>query len=129
MNYALDFGGEPQDLTMTLTGELDVPGLRAFIQDLIVHADYREGLLILVDISGLDASSFGEEEYESVRDAIAGRDFRYPAKAIAIVAPDAGAFDLAKRHRAYVGGSKSGREVFSSRADATAWLAGQRRLQ
>ena len=32
MNYALDC--EPQDLTMTLTGELDVPGPRAFIQDL-----------------------------------------------------------------------------------------------
>src|SRR6266481_1191815 len=98
MNYALDFGGDPQDLTMTLAGELDVPGLQAFIQDLIVHADYREGLLILVDISELDTSSFSEEEYESVSDAIAGRDFRYPAKAIAIVAPDAGAFDLARRH-------------------------------
>jgi len=30
------------------------------------------------------------------------------------------------RHRAYVGGSKSGREVFRSREDATAWLAQRR---
>lgn len=126
MNYTLEFGGDPQDLTMTLTGALDARSIRAFVQDLIAHPEYRAGMLILADISGLDTSGISVEEYESVSDVIGGRDDRFPAKAIAIVAPAGRTFDDAMHHRAYVGGSKSGREVFSSREDAAAWLARQR---
>ncbi|HEX5246168.1 MAG TPA: hypothetical protein VFW41_03465 [Gaiellaceae bacterium] len=126
MNYSLEFGGDPQDLTITLTGALDAPSIRAFVEDLIAHPGYREGLLILADISGLNTSGISVEEYESVRDVIGGRDDRFPAKAIAIVAPAGRTFDDAMQHRAYVGGSKSGREVFHSREDAVAWLARQR---
>lgn len=126
MNYSLDFDGRPQDLTMTLTGAVDAPSIRAFIEEMVAHPQYRAGMRILVDLSGLDTSTITQEEYESVSDAIAGRDHRFPARAIAIVAPDARTFDDAVRHRAYVGGSKSGREVFRSRDDATAWLAEQR---
>ena len=126
MNYSLDFDGSPQDLTMTLTGAVDAPSIRAFIEEMVAHPEYRAGMLILVDLSDLDTSAITQEEYESVSDAISGRDHRFPARAIAIVAPDARTFDDAVRHRAYVGGSKSGREVFRSRNDATAWLAEQR---
>ena len=111
---------------MTLTGALDPRSIRAFVEDLIAHPEYREGMLILADLSGLNTSSIGEEEYESVADVISARDHRFPAKAIAIVAPNGRTFEDAMHHRAYVGGSKSGREVFRSREDASAWLAQQR---
>ena len=126
MDYSLEFGGDPQDLTMTLTGALDARSIRAFVEDLIAHPEYRAGMLILVDISGLNTSGISVEEYESVSDVITGRDDRFPAKAIAIVAPAARTYDDAMQHRAYVGGSKSGREVFRSREDAAAWLARHR---
>ena len=126
MNYSIEFGGHPQDLTMTLAGALDAGSIRAFVADLVAHPEYRAELLILADLSGLDTSSISEEEYESVSHVISGRDHRFPAKAIAIVAPDAGTFADAVRHRAYVGGSKSQREVFRNREDAAAWLAAKR---
>ena len=126
MNYSIEFGGDPQDLTMTLTGALDAPEIRGFVEELVSHPEYREGMLILADLSGLNTSGVSVEDYEGISDVIAGRDHRFPAKAIAIVAPDSRTFDDAMRHRAYVGGSKSGREVFRSREDATAWLAAQR---
>ncbi|HEY2072350.1 MAG TPA: STAS/SEC14 domain-containing protein [Gaiellaceae bacterium] len=126
MNYSLEFGGDPEDLAMTLTGTLDARGVRALNADLLAHPEYRAEMLILVDLSGLDTSTISMEEYESVSDLISARDHQFPAKAIAIVAPAAGTFDVATRHRAYVGGSKSGREIFQSRDDATAWLAEQR---
>lgn len=126
MNYTLDFGGDPEDLAITLRGAIDPPGIRAFVEDLVSRPEYRAGMLILVDISDLDTSSISPEEYESVSDVIAGRDHRFPAKATAIVAPGGRTYDDAVQHRAYVGGSKSGREVFHSRADAAAWLAQQR---
>jgi len=126
VNYSLEFGGDPQDLTMTLTGALDARSIRAFVEDLISHPEYRAGMLILADISGLNTSGVSLEEYESVSAVISGRDDRFPAKAIAIVAPPGRTYDDAMQHRAYVGGSKSGREVFRSRADAAAWLATRR---
>jgi hypothetical protein len=126
VNYSLEFGGNPQDLTITLAGAIDAPSIRAFVEDLLANPEYREGMLILADISGLDTSSISVEEYESVSDVIGGRDHRFPAKAIAIVAPAGRTFEDAMQHRAYVGGSKSGRVVFRSRADAVAWLARQR---
>ncbi len=126
MEYSLEFGGNPQDLTMTLTGALDTSSIRALVYELVAHPEYRAEMLILADLSGLDTSSITAEEYESVSHVIAGRDDRFPAKAIAIVAPDAGTFADALRHRAYVGGSKSQREVFRSREEATAWLVAKR---
>jgi hypothetical protein len=126
MNYSLDFGGSPQDLTMTLAGAIDAPSIRTFIEEMMAHPEYRAGMRILVDLSELDTSTITQEQYEGLGDAISGRDHRFPSKAIAIVAPAGRTFADAVRHRAYVGGSKSGREVFHSRADATAWLAQQR---
>jgi hypothetical protein len=125
MNYSLDFGGSPQDLTMTLAGAVEAAAIRAFIEEMMAHPEYRAGLRILVDLSELDTSTITQEQYEGLSDAISGRDHRFPSKAIAIVAPAARTFEDAVRHRAYVGGSKSGREVFRSRDDATAWLAQQ----
>ena len=126
MNYSLEFGGDPQDLTMTLTGALDTRSIRAFVADLVAHPEYRAEMLILADLTDLDTSSITAAEYESVSDVISGRDHRFPARAIAIVAPAARTFADAVRHRAYVGGSKSQREVFRNREDAAAWLAAKR---
>ena len=126
MNYSIEFGGDPQDLTLTLSGALEASEIRGFVEELLANPDYRAGLLILADLSGLNTSGVSVEDYESISDVIAGRDDRFPAKAIAIVAPDSRTFDDAMQHRAYVGGSKSGREVFRSRDDAIAWLATQR---
>ena len=126
MNYSIEFGGDPQDLTMTLTGALEASEIHGFVEELVSNPEYREGMLILADLSGLNTSGVSVEDYEGISDVIAGRDHRFPAKAIAIVAPDSRTFDDAMQHRAYVGGSKSGREVFRSRKDATAWLAQMR---
>lgn len=126
MNYTIEFGGDPQDVTMTLAGVLEPSEIRTFVHELMESPEYRAGMLILADISGLDTSHTTDEAYEGFSDAISARDFRFPAKAIAIVAPAGRTFDDAIRHRAYVGGSKSTREVFQNREDATAWLAEQR---
>lgn len=126
MKYTIEFGGDPQDLTLTLSGALDPRSIQSLVEELVSHPDYRGGMLILADLSGLNTSGISWDEYEGVSDLISGRDHRFPSKAIAIVAPDSRTFDDAMRHRAYTGGSKSGREVFRSRDDATAWLAEQR---
>lgn len=126
MNYSIEFGGDPQDLTIKLSGLLDARSIQAFMQELASNPEFREGLVILADLSELDTTGLSLEEYDVVGDVISGRDNSFPPKAIAIVAPDSRTFDDAMHHRAYQGGSKSGREVFRTRDDATAWLATQR---
>jgi len=74
VKYSLDFDGSPQDLTMTLSGAVDARSIRAFIEEMVAHPEYRAGMLILVDLSDLDTSTITQEEYESVSDAISGRD-------------------------------------------------------
>lgn len=126
MNYSIEFGGHPQDLTITLSGSADPRSILELVDDLVAHPEHRAEMLILTDLSGLDTSSITLEQYEAVADVLAGRDHRFPARAIALVAPPGRTFDDAMQHRAYVGGSRSRREVFTSREAAIAWLERQR---
>ena len=126
MEYAFEFGsGGPQDLTVTLAGSASARGMRALVRDLTSDARFRAGMTILVDLSALDTSGLTPHEIQAMADAVSGRDWDFPAKAIAMVAPSARSFDDAILYRAHVGGSKSGREVFRSRDEALAWLRGK----
>jgi len=123
VEYAFEFGGDgPQDLTITLSGVASSSGMWALVPDLTSDERFRVGLAVLVDVSGLDTSGLTLEEMRAMADAVSGRDWEFPADAIAIVAPSARNFDDAMLYRAHVGGSKSGREVFHSREEALAWL-------
>jgi hypothetical protein len=125
MQYSFDFDGGPQDLTITVSGSVDALGIRDLVRDLTAHPEFRAGLMILADLSGLDTSNFTTEDYEQAEDAVAARDWQYPARAVALVAPDPRTFSDATLYRAYVGGATSGREVFKSRDEATQWLQQQ----
>ena len=127
MEYSFTFEGRGSlDLTITLAGAASASGMRALVRDLTSDARFRAGLAILVDLSGLDSSGLTSEEIQAMAAAVSGRDWEFPAKAIAIVAPSARTFDDAMLYRAHVGGSKSGREVFRFRDDALAWLRDKR---
>ena len=123
MEYAFEFGGgDPQDLTVTLAGCASAGGMRALVRDLMSDARFRAGMAILVDLSALDTAGLTPDEMQAMADAVSGRDWEFPAKAVALVAPSRRGFDAATLYRAHVGGSKSGREVFRSREEALAWL-------
>jgi hypothetical protein len=129
MEYAFEFGADgPQDLTITLAGVASSSGMEALVRDLTSEPRFRGGLTILVDLSALNTSGLSAEEMRAMADSVSGRDWEFPAAAIALVAPSARTFDDAMLYRAHVGGSKSGREVFRSREEALAWLR-ERRLE
>jgi hypothetical protein len=123
MEYSFEFGGDgPQDLTIALAGVASPEDLRELVRDLTSDVRFRAGLALLVDLSAFDSSAVTPEELRGIADAVAGRDWESPARAIAIVAPQDRTFEDAMLYRAHVGGSKSGREVFRSHEDALAWL-------
>jgi hypothetical protein len=81
---------------------------------------------MLVDVAGLEYSGISVEELQALSMPMLMRDWRYPLAAVAIVSPVGPAYDHVQRYRAHVGGSKSNRRVFGTRAEAVAWLGSKK---
>jgi hypothetical protein len=95
-------------------------------EQLLGDPRFRAGLKMLVDCSGLDTSPLTPENVQQLTEPMVMRDWHYPPLAVALVAPDDGTYDAARAYRAHLGGSRSNRQVFRSRAEAEAWLAEQK---
>jgi hypothetical protein len=122
MEFALEFGGEPQDVTVTATGIGDVAGLRRLVQTLAADERYQAGLLLLYEFSELDLSQLSDDDLEQVTESVMERDWKSQPRAVAIVAGTK-TIEMARLAIAHLGGSRSGRRLFTSRDDAVAWLA------
>ena len=117
--------GGPADVVIALRGELTPTDFRALVGGLQSDSRFRAGLTLLVDISALEISDVGEEEIGTLTEAVLMRDWEYPPRAVAIIAPDEPRFKAARAYRAHLGGSTSKRHVVASRAEAVAWLEPQ----
>jgi hypothetical protein len=123
--FGFVFGGDPQDLTVTLSGSLDARGLSQLNRALIADARLKPGMRILVDLAGVDTSPLDDDELFVGVGPVHERDAMAPPRAVAIIARDPASFERAVHYRAHLGGSTSRRHVFANRADALAWLAAQ----
>ena len=129
MEFKIEFGGEPQDVTVTLSGVADLIGFRRYNEEFSSDPRFRAGMLILVDASALDSSQLSSEHLEAASQQMSERDWIHPPRAIAIVAPDPRTFDDFGAARAHQGGSRSRRRVFAAREPAVSWLDEQRRSE
>jgi hypothetical protein len=126
MRYTFDFGGDPQDLTIVISGRATPLDLHRLNDDLRSDRRFRPGLVILVDVSELDVSALTLDALEVAAAPIAERDAVAPPLAVAIVAPSPEVLARAAHYRAFLGGSASNRRAFTSTDEATAWLHDQR---
>ena len=125
MEFAVEFGGEPQDVTVTATGVADVAGLREIVTTVATDERYRAGLLLLYELSGLDMSGISDDELERVTETVMERDRRSQPRAVALVVGER-AIEITRLGIAHLGGSRSRRRVFTSHDDAVAWLVTMR---
>ena len=126
VEYTVEFGGEPQDVTVTVSGVADVAGLRRLVAEIGSDDRYGPAMTILYDFTALDMSELSDRDLERITDAVMERDWTFPPRAIAIVADAGSTFDAARIAIAHLGGSKSGRQLFHAYDDAVAWLGEQR---
>jgi hypothetical protein len=122
MEFSFEFGGDPQDLTITASGIADVEGYGQMAADLLLDRRFRSDMLILVEQSELDLSGCSNETIEQIAISLAERDWRRPPRAVAIVASTRESSEGARLGIAFLGGSQSHRQLFASRAEALAWL-------
>ena len=125
MDFTIEFGGEPQDVTVTTFGIADVEGSRRLYSALASHPRYRAGLLILADHSALEMSRLTDLDLERIAAAITESDWNLPPRAVAIVASNLETHARAREAVAHLGGSLSHRRVFVTREEALAWLSEQ----
>jgi hypothetical protein len=127
MEFTIDFpAGGPADVEMSVSGVPTLAELERFDEALVSDPRFRAGLTILVDVAGLEYAGISAEELQALSEPTVMRDWQYRPAAMAIVAPGGSTYDHVQRYRAHVGGSRSNRRVFSSRAEAVAWLEEQR---
>jgi hypothetical protein len=126
MTFSFTFGGEPQDLTITLTGRADTRSFKRLNDELTGDPRFRAGLAILVDTSELDVSGLTPDAIEVITEPVVERDWSALPLAAAIVAPTEATSATAALYRAFLGGSRSRRRIFASHAEAKAWLREQR---
>jgi hypothetical protein len=122
VEFAVESGGEPQDVTVTASGVADVASLRELVRTIAGDERYRAGLLLLYELSGLDMSQLSDRELEQVTATVMERDWILQPRAVAIVVAGK-TIEAARIAIAHLGGSSSGRRLFTSRDDAVAWLA------
>ena len=126
VDFTFDFGGDPQDVTITASGIADVAGLLHINAELRSDPRFRANMLILYDLSELDMARLSEVDMEQISAPIAVRDWDVPHRAMAVVAPNPQGLDRVRLAIAHLGGKRSRRRVFASRDDAIAWLREQR---
>ena len=126
MSFELAFGGDPQDLTITLSGRADPAGVRRLDAALRADPRFKPGLAILVDLTELDTSGLTQESLPGLTELVLQRDWITQPLGVAIVAPDPATFETAPLYRAHLGGTRARRRVFADATAAAAWLREQR---
>jgi hypothetical protein len=124
VEFVIEFGGSPQDLTITASGIADVTGYLRMYSALTADPRFRPGFKILVEQPDLDMTQCSDADVEQIAASLAARDWNYPPRAVAVVV-SATSVEGARLGTLHLGGTKSGRRLFESRDEALAWLAEQ----
>lgn len=128
MEYAIEFGGDPQDVTITMSGDADTADFLRMTHELVSHPSFRPRLAILFDLSALDTPLTSEQDTKKATQAVMERDWNFPPRAVAIVVSTQSLYERAGQGAANMGVLKAPREVFYSREEALAWLREQKSL-
>lgn len=126
MKHSIEFGGNPQDVTITTFGPASAEGLTAFLMELVSNPRFRPGMLILADHTGLDPTTVTAAEVRAQAEIVVGLNGQIGASKIAIVVPSPLAFGWARMYELSAEAAQAESNVFYSRSDALAWLEAQR---
>jgi hypothetical protein len=125
VEYTIEFGGEPQDVTIRTSGRADAAGLIGFVRDLVADRRYQPGMTILVDHRALDASTLTAADVRALADAVLQLDDRIGASKVAIVVPNPLTYGFARMYELQAEAAQVRSRVFYGLDDALTWLPAQ----
>jgi hypothetical protein len=123
VKYKVEWGGSPQDVTVSTFGTGSIAEAMAIVRDLGVDDRCRSGLKILVDHSELESVDYTPSELRPMFDLIASIEGRTERVYYAIVAPKPVLYGLTRVWEAGAGDLMNATiQLFRSKEDALAWL-------
>jgi hypothetical protein len=125
LEHRIEFGGDPQDVTISTSGDADVAGFRRMNSDLIADSRFRRGMKILVDHTDLDTSALPASDVRAIADSVAQLEEGFEGSFIAIVAPRALTFGLARMSVLMADLPSTRIGTFGVRENAVDWLRAQ----
>jgi hypothetical protein len=126
VEYAIEFGGSPQDVTITTSGPASREGLIGFVQDLVDDPRYRKGMFILVDHLALDATSISGADVRAQAERVITLEERLGPCKVAIVVPTPLTFGYARMYELHAAETQVHSRVVYSLSDGLDWLAAKR---
>jgi hypothetical protein len=122
VEYTIEFGGAPQDVTITTSGSASVDGMIGYIANLVASPRYTPGMSILVDHRSLDARPLTAADIKAFALAVVKRDEQIGPSRIAIVVANPLMFGFARMYELHAEESQVRSKVFYSHSDALSWL-------
>ena len=78
MDFTIEFGGDPQDVTIALSGVATPEDFRHFNEARLSDERFRKGLVILLDASYLDTSQMSESMFQKAVEPMLERELNDP---------------------------------------------------
>lgn len=122
MEWTIEFGGMPQDVTITTSGPASAEGLLGFVRDLVADRRFRPGMSILVDHLAVDPTPLTGADIRAQAQLVVELDELLGPCHVAIVVPNALAFGYARMYELHAAETQIHSHVFYSRAEGERWL-------
>jgi hypothetical protein len=129
MEHDFEFGGFPQDVTVTATGVARVSDLRQLYKQLFDDPHFKPGMRILLDLTGLDMSTIPMTEAKKIGYSLAELQHRCEGCAIAVVTENPLTAVLTRAAKLGEIAHRVDVWVACSHAEAQTWLESQIVLQ
>ena len=123
MEYAIQFGGDPEDVLITTSGVAELDILHALVEEVIADTRFEPGMSVIVDHTALDVSGLAAADMRARSARLAANADRIGPTRVATVVGSPAAFGLWRMMDAYEDGLlESEGRAFYSLDEARAWL-------
>jgi hypothetical protein len=123
MQYEIEWGGDPEHLTVITRGRATAEGLDAWVQEVLSDRRYRRGMGVLVDHRALDWTTMTTQDLRRRAGLFSRDDARIGPTRAALVAGRPVDYGLMRMVAAYLGERAAFHaEIFYSFDEAREWL-------
>ena len=129
MRFTIEFGGVPQDVTVTTEGTATPDGFAQMNAELVEDERFRPGMLVLLDHTSLGVNELSSEDVRSIAKDFLRHDAAFGSTVVALVAPEPVQFGLARMATALADPMTPIIRIFETRQAAMEWLGKMREAE
>jgi hypothetical protein len=123
VEYEVEWGGSPQDVTISFFGDASFSNAPAFTREFLEDERYRPGLKVLVDHTEPHTFKYSTGELRELIDRVVAMEGKIGGGYCAIVAPTPVVYGIMRIWEAELESATKARiRLFRSKEDAIAWL-------